>query len=349
MTDSLNEQFDDWLGRLALEWAIPKNDIPKHLGKNEIDDRMANYPAFGEAVTRTPIDMSEVEDAGKVCWALGGQFDAIRFGELASHPESAVAISTLVSEFPNDDLNAATRIDDFIEGCASLGYQVPKTEKLDSSSAGLLASTILTAAFPQKFVDFRQRRWNDLAEELGYPLRESDRPTYGNMIVAAGRFAREICETDAFRSAWPSGQPLWTIAGICWHANSESGADRPKNAPIYPYEEDFDEGAMELRTHLIRERNSSVVRRAKEVWLADDPLLRCDVCGFSFVEEYGEHGRGYVEAHHIKPISTLKAGSRTKPSDLAKVCANCHRMIHVNNQCLSLEEVRLLIEERARD
>ncbi len=96
-----------------------------------------------------------------------------------------------------------------------------------------------------------------------------------------------------------------------------------------------------LRSHLIRERNTSVVCRAKELWrTAADPLLRCDVSGFSFSEAYGEHGDGYIEAHHIKPIGTLKAGSKTRVDDLAKVCANCHRMLHVDNQCLSIEEVR---------
>ena len=97
---------------------------------------------------------------------------------------------------------------------------------------------------------------------------------------------------------------------------------------------------MALRSHLIRERSNSVVRKAKELWRATDPLLHCDVCGFSFVEAYGKSGEGYIEAHHTKPIATLKAGSKTRVSDLAKVCANCHRMIHVGNECLELEEVR---------
>ncbi len=345
MSASLNEEFNLWLGRLAMEWAIPKTQLATHLGNDEISDRIRCYPAFGRALTQVPVDMAEVEETGKVCWALGERFDAIRFGEFVASPDSADAITSLVSEFPSEDAEAAQRINAFMQKCKALGYQDRKTKNLNASSAGLLASTILTAAFPTRFVDFRQTRWKELAEELSYTMLDGERPTYGEMIVAAGRFAQNICATEAFQEAWPDGEPLWTIAGICWHANSEAGADRPKDAPLYPYEEDFDEGAMALRAHLIRERSTSVVRKAKEMWKASDPLLRCDVCGFSFVEAYGEHGEGYIEAHHTKPIHTLKAGSRTKPSDLAKVCANCHRMIHVGNQCLEIAEVRSLLRQ----
>lgn len=346
MNESLNQEFNLWLGRLALEWAIPKSNVPLHLGIGEIADRIKCYPAFGQAVTQTPIDMTEVENTGKACWALGERFDAIRFGEFASNPDSADAITSLVFDFPTDDAGVAQRIDAFMDKCDSLGYRDRKTNNLNASSAGLLASTILTAAFPKRFIDFRQTRWKELADELSYGILFAEKPTYGEMIVAAGRFAQDICATEAFQESWPDGEPLWTIAGICWHANSDAGAERPKGVEPYFYEEDYDEGAMALRSHLIRERNVTVVRKAKELWRASDPLLHCDVCGFSFVEAYGEHGEGYIEAHHTKPIHTLKAGSLTKPSDLAKVCANCHRMIHVGNQCLDLEKVRSLLRSR---
>jgi hypothetical protein len=342
--ESLNEQFRLWLGRIAVEWAIEKKDVPTYLGTGEIADRIKCYPAFGKAVTQHPIDMAAVEEAGKACWTLGERFDAIRFGEFASNADSTEAVTQLATDFPADDTAAAERIDAFLEKCELLGYQNRKTKNLNASSAGLLASTILTAVYPKRFVDFRQTRWKELAHELNYRLFTVDKPTYGQMIVAAGRFAQDICATEIFQELWPDSEPLWTIAGISWHANSNAGAERPKGVEPYFYEEDYDEGAMELRSHLIRERNYSVVKKAKELWRATDPLLHCDVCGFSFVEAYGEHGKGYIEAHHKKPVATLKAGSKTRVSDLAKVCANCHRMIHVGNQCLELEELRIKLE-----
>ena len=53
-----------------------------------------------------------------------------------------------------------------------------------------------------------------------------------------------------------------------------------------------------------------------------------EVCNFDFGATYGEMGAGYMEAHHIRPVSTLTVGQRTKASDLALVCANCHRVLH---------------------
>jgi hypothetical protein len=276
--------------------------------------------------------------AGKACWALGERFDAIRFGEFVSNPQSAIAIADLISEFPVDDDAAANRIESFMRACESLGYRDRKSNNLNASSVGLLTSTILTTAFPMRFVDFRQTRWKDLAAELDYPLFEDGISSYGQMIVEAGKFAAAICATDTFRNSWPTGEPLWTIAGICWHANSEHGAKRPKGVTAYLYEEDkdFDEGEIVLRAHLIRERNALLVKKAKDAWRASDPLLRCEVCQFSFLEAYGDE---YVEAHHTKPLATLKAGAKTRIDDLARVCANCHRMLHLSG-CISIEELR---------
>lgn len=51
----------------------------------------------------------------------------------------------------------------------------------------------------------------------------------------------------------------------------------------------------------------------------------------NFSEVYGDLGTGYIEAHHKVPVSSLKDGDETKLSDLAALCANCHRVIHKNN------------------
>ena len=30
----------------------------------------------------------------------------------------------------------------------------------------------------------------------------------------------------------------------------------------------------------------------------------CIACGFDFEKTYGTHGKGFIEVHHIKPLST---------------------------------------------
>jgi len=59
--------------------------------------------------------------------------------------------------------------------------------------------------------------------------------------------------------------------------------------------------------------------------------------------EYGDHGDGFIECHHTKPVSELQVGEKTKLSDLALVCSNCHRMIHRKRPWLSVDGIRTLL------
>jgi 5-methylcytosine-specific restriction protein A len=85
-----------------------------------------------------------------------------------------------------------------------------------------------------------------------------------------------------------------------------------------------EEGREILRQHLHRERSAKLVRKFKS-GLTD---FSCKVCGFDFLKVYGELGRGYIEAHHIKPLATLKPDETVRVQDLLPVCSNCHRMLH---------------------
>lgn len=72
---------------------------------------------------------------------------------------------------------------------------------------------------------------------------------------------------------------------------------------------------------------------------------KCMACGFDFEEVYGELGKGFIEVHHIKPLSTLNEEIVINPAtDLICLCSNCHRMIHRGKNLLSLEELRLIIQ-----
>jgi hypothetical protein len=50
-------------------------------------------------------------------------------------------------------------------------------------------------------------------------------------------------------------------------------------------------------------------------------------------------GEGFIEAHHRIPLRALTDQTETMIQDLAPLCANCHRMIHVGDEC-SIEELR---------
>ena len=75
------------------------------------------------------------------------------------------------------------------------------------------------------------------------------------------------------------------------------------------------------------------------------------ICGFDFELKYGELGKGYIEVHHIKPLSNLDEVVIVNPeTDLICVCANCHRMLHrFKNYIVLPEELQQMIEDNKAD
>jgi 5-methylcytosine-specific restriction protein A len=78
--------------------------------------------------------------------------------------------------------------------------------------------------------------------------------------------------------------------------------------------------------------------------------LACNVCGFNFEEMYGERGSGYIEVHHVRPISTYSEEQHVDPrSDLITLCANCHRMAHRRpDSVLTVGQLRDIINKLQR-
>lgn len=110
---------------------------------------------------------------------------------------------------------------------------------------------------------------------------------------------------------------------------------------------EFPEGRAYEAKHKKRERSQELVVKAKRAFRAKHGRLFCEVCNFDFERTYGGPGEGFIEAHHIIPVSELKPGSKTKVSDLALVCSNCHRMLHRRRPWLAIPELRKLIGKMA--
>ena len=101
-----------------------------------------------------------------------------------------------------------------------------------------------------------------------------------------------------------------------------------------------EEGKRLLKKHYIRERNPKVIKEAKRLALESRGELRCEVCGFLFSEHYGERGKDFIEGHHKIPVSQMQEGQRTSPEDIALLCSNCHKMIHIKMPPISVEELK---------
>lgn len=120
--------------------------------------------------------------------------------------------------------------------------------------------------------------------------------------------------------------------------------ENPENsADAFDEEDVFPEGHILTKQHVLRERNRAAVAAKVDQVLRRDGRVSCEVCNFDFLEFYGELGRGFAECHHIVPLAEAAFSRTTRLSDLAIVCANCHRMLHRGRPVLTVDGLKSLI------
>jgi 5-methylcytosine-specific restriction enzyme A len=119
-------------------------------------------------------------------------------------------------------------------------------------------------------------------------------------------------------------------------------AAQQQAAPLAPEdgEDEALEGRILYRRHRVRERDHGLVERKKQSVRQQTGFLACEVCAFDFEVVYGQHGAGYIECHHVVPLAQATSTRTTRPSDLAVVCSNCHRMLHRGDPPLTLSMLR---------
>jgi len=123
-----------------------------------------------------------------------------------------------------------------------------------------------------------------------------------------------------------------------------------KNADIFSEEAlgidetEAPEGRVLTRIHQVRELNAFLIRKKKQEVLSITGKLACEVCEFDFYHSYGGHGYGFAECHHTKPLCKLMPGEKTRASDLAIVCANCHRMLHRGSDWPSISDLKSILK-----
>lgn len=111
-------------------------------------------------------------------------------------------------------------------------------------------------------------------------------------------------------------------------------------------DEGFPEGKIVERKHTARERNSALVKAAKDAYKKLNKHLSCQVCNFDFEKFYGERGYDYIEAHHIIPVSEMQTSKKTKITDIAMVCSNCHKILHRSRPWLTISQLKTLINKK---
>lgn len=122
--------------------------------------------------------------------------------------------------------------------------------------------------------------------------------------------------------------------------NATDGAAMLADIDIHPGDVVANEGRLQLFLHLRRERNQALVAAKK----AASDSHACEICGFDSIEVYGID---YCEVHHLTPISELNGETETSLDDLAILCANCHRVLHLQTPPMPLDSLRQKLRHRS--
>ncbi|AZZ98795.1 HNH endonuclease [Pseudoalteromonas sp. R3] len=86
------------------------------------------------------------------------------------------------------------------------------------------------------------------------------------------------------------------------------------------------EGGVSYRVHLKRERNSDLRKKFLQKRKREG-ALSCELCGERATSIDAKYRDSVFEVHHLKPLG-LTGETKTSFTDLALLCANCHRAIH---------------------
>lgn len=144
---------------------------------------------------------------------------------------------------------------------------------------------------------------------------------------------------DLLWDVWNKFEPFFTDSYI----DSKCRIDSIKMEAADELEkEGVKEGDEKVVRHILRERNRDIVIKKKQEAIKKG-CLRCEICGFSFIDKFGKE---FIECHHKTPISQTGSGTKTKLEDLGLVCANCHRMLHskFKGKYLKMEELKALLK-----
>ena len=100
----------------------------------------------------------------------------------------------------------------------------------------------------------------------------------------------------------------------------------------------------ELRTYTVEYRTRSrELRQAAIETYSRNGRIACAACQFEFGSAYPHIGKGYIQIHHLKPISFMHGEPLNLSAALRNVkplCANCHQMVHTRTPPISIADLQ---------
>lgn len=217
------EELDSGISKLLQETAkhnkISIEHVVRHVtiekssdNENEIINRIKHLSDAREILNK-PINLQMLQKTLSSLWMLKTQGDSIRMNDFFDSEHAANLIEELLND--ESDINEIDRIESFIQDSMKAGYTDPRGR--DVSSAVQFASILMSAKYPDRYVDFRENRWNKLFElvkcsktkffsGLSYPMK----------LIMAGKFASALAKTPTFIEYFGNDNSLWKVAGLAW-------------------------------------------------------------------------------------------------------------------------------------
>jgi len=203
--------------------------------------------------------------------------------------------------------------------------------------------------------DARVIALSNLLRRLPYHREAARRPTFRNpdgvgfkllnlRNAATGKGLGNISTTD--RAIWEEfGDRPKEVAKLA--AAIRAGIDSQVTDDEGD-EPEFLEGRLLTQMHYRRERSRKL--RASFIAQKASAGFVCEICDLSRPTLSVEFQSALFEAHHIVPIAEV-GERRTKLSDLALLCACCHRLIHKlisrDRRWISVAEARSILTSSA--
>jgi 5-methylcytosine-specific restriction protein A len=149
---------------------------------------------------------------------------------------------------------------------------------------------------------------------------------------------------NLFWSVEGKGSGIWGLRDLSQYQENDLFYNFSANGEIIDNQtpiinNEFIEGATKKILVNKYERNYKLREKCIELF-----GCLCTICSFNFEEFYGLQGKGFIEVHHITPISAIGHDYIAHPDELRPVCSNCHSMIHRYKPFLQINELKDLIK-----
>lgn len=124
---------------------------------------------------------------------------------------------------------------------------------------------------------------------------------------------------------------------------SVNQAVKPEKPYVY-----VEEGQQRTVNAAARKRSRKLRDYAIKHYCNPDGTINCMGCGFEGSSTYGSAGKGLIDIHHLKPISTAgetRKYLRKAVKNVVPLCPTCHRVVHRKSKSvLSIKELQALIK-----